>query len=603
MSAKPKLKEIEFGYLVPVEWQPWQGYLYRFGKSKPGEEKLFFFRKLVETLWPDPVFIWDDWADLSFGALCGAQETIERITGKKIECDFKWWRSIAFSGCGSSGKSTRSAMWMLCNWLAAREHTTSILTSTSIDALSKRIWNCVLHWISQASAPLDKGKTALLRSIPSDLEVRWNDSDRLHAIFGIAVKSGGNPQEAVDRIKGMHAPRVFVVVDEATSVPEAIIKACRNLNKGTLEYQLILLGNAISRNDPHGERSEPLDGWGSVTVDDKFWITKYGCCVHLDAFDSPAMKDPARFHFYPNRENLEDEARELGGMNSPEAWSNLRGFWPPTGISRAVFDEALIEQFQCKSPAVWKGDWEVGAGFDVAMEGGDRRVLYPFKFGEFSNGVQGIEYLEPIIVQVDMTQDKRFLPYAISDAVENLCKNFKVNGQSRPILPKHLVIDATGEGSAVMGVMSGRWSSEIIPCEFGGAAPKTQINQSRPTTWYELYHNKVTYLWYCLRHYMEGGQVRGLTDVSTLRELTSRPRKEKETNGKIQLIPKPEAKKLLGRSCDLADAAVLAANLLQHLNIAPASIGSTGGHAVTMDEWNRMVEEHYAEQEPEYASA
>lgn len=559
------------------EWQIW---LLAFGREPHGERKLTYWRTFVHVVWPDPVFIWDDWSDLFFGALCGAEKTIERITGKTHAFRPGWWRNVIATGASSTGKSARAALWILGNWLCAQEHTACILTSTSVDMLSKRIWADILTWLSNTAIKFP------LRSIPSDLELRWSDDDRKHAVFGVAVKSGGNPQEAVDRIKGVHCPRIFVVVDEMTSVAQAIVTACRNLNKGTKEYQLLGLGNAISKTDPHGERSEPEAGWNSIAVEDKFWITRYGCAVHFDAFESPAMSDPVRFHFYPNRQAIEEEAREKGGMNSPEAWSGIRGFWPPTGLSNTVMDEALLDQFNVRDPAIWDTGWTMGAAADPAFEGGDRRVLYPFRFGKFANGITGLEFFAPVIVEVDMSQDKRWIHYQVSDGYQRACEQYKVNGQPHPILPENFIMDTTGEGGGLFSVLSGRWSSRILSVEFGGAADKSQISPDRPTTWYELYGNKVTMLWYAFRRFVEGSQIRGLTDAETIKELCAREKLMR--TGKTVVVPKSEMKKFTRKSPDKADAACIAAEFMRRKGIAPA--GNTGGGPqIDFDAWNEMV--------------
>ena len=569
------MKEME-GYFVPKDWRKDHLFLYQFGMEK-GEEKLRWFKKLVAELWPDPIFIWDEWSDLYFGALCGAKDTVQRVSGTVFESDIAWQRNAIFTGASSTGKSARAAMWALCFWLCAQESTACILTSTSVDMLARRIWSDIQTWISNSTQELP------LRSIPSDLEIRWNDNDRKHCIFGVAVKSGGSPQESIDRIKGIHAKRILVIIDEMTSVPDAIVKACRNLNKGTMEYQLIGLGNAISMSDPHGERSEPLAGWNSITVEDKFWLTKYGCAVHFDAFDSPAMRDQERFHFYPNKQALEEEAREVGGLNSPEAWSGIRGFWAPTGLSNTVMDEALLNQFNTRDKAVWKARWTMAATLDPSFEGGDRRVFYPFRWGEYANGVTGLEFLAPQIVEVDMTQDKRWIHYQIGDAVERMCKEYRVDGNPAPILPENFIMDVTGEGGGLFSIMSGRWSPLIQSCEFGGAAEKVQIAPDRPTTWHELYANRVTMLWYAFRRFIEGGQIRGLTDAGTITELTSRNKKTK--GAKIQVVPKGEMKLSKNKSPDRADAAVIAAEYLRRKGVQPA--GTTGGSVIAdSTAWN-----------------
>lgn len=562
------------GYWIDENWSPHHFYLVQFGLTS-GEEKLKWWQKFVHEMWPDPIFIWDEWSSLYFGALCGAKQTIEGIIKKEIIVDFPWHRNVIFTGASATGKSARAAMWILGCWLAAQQHTSCLLTSTSVEMLSRRIWSDIQTWISNAKFKLP------LRSIPSDLELRWNDSDRKHAVFGVAVKTGGNPQEAIDRIKGIHAARVFVVIDEMTSVPNAIVKACRNLNKGTKEFQLIGLGNAISKTDPHGERSEPMDGWNSITVADKFWITKFGCAVHFDAFDSPAMKDPERFYFYPNKEALDEEAREVGGLNSPEAWSGIRGFWSPTGLSNTVMDNALLDQFNTSSKAVWSSGWQMGAGFDPAFEGGDRRILYPFKFGEFSSGITGIEFQQPIIVGVDMTKDTRWIHYQIADSVQKICEDYKVDGASHPIHPTNFIMDTTGEGGGLFSIMSGRWSAAIQSCEFGGAAEKSQIYPDRPTTWNELYANRVTMLWYAMRRYIEGNQVRGLTHPATITELVARGKLMR--GGKTAVLSKRD----MGKSPDLADAAVICSEFLRRKGVPPA--GKTGGVQMDSTAWNKVA--------------
>lgn len=601
----PKGMQRYRGVLLPSGYRKWQCELHLFGICPPGEKKLRLWKAFVQEVWPDPIFVWDDWAELSFAALCGAKETVERLSGATITADFPWWRCVIFTGAGSTGKSARAALWILGNWLVAQDQTACILTSTSMDLLSKRIWAVLLRWIGLAKVSFP------LRSIPSDLELRWNDSDRLHAVFGVAVKSGGNPQEAVDRIKGIHARRTFIVVDEMTAVAQAIVSASRNIRIGTDESQFIGLGNAISKTDPHGERSEPEGGWDSITVDDKFWITKYGCAVHLDAMCSPAMEDPTRFHFYPNKETLAEEAREKGGLNSPDGWSNIRGFWPPTGLTNTVMDEALFDQFSAAREAVWRQGSEMGAAFDPSFEGSDRAILYPFRFGEFAHisnlpdgaistipdsmvgGKIGIELMEPIIVAVDMTQDKRWLHYGLADAVQEHCKRLGVE-------PQNYVGDITGEGGGFHAILSARWSPRINGVEFGGAADKTPVFRDRPATWYETIGNKVSMIWMMFRAYVEGGQVRGLKHLETIKELTSRLRMMKA--GKTIVEPKKEMKQRGLRSPDFGDAACLAAFLLYLKGHAPGG-ATAGGTAMSLDSWNRRADELNAEDDGAYEDA
>ena len=580
-KAKPAQRISYDNFALPPGYEPWHLCLTKFGLGK-GEEKLKWFKRLVTELWPEPLFMWDRWSDLFFGALCGAKETVESTIGAKIESDYPWWEQLTATGAAGTGKSSRAALWVLCNWLCAREHTTCMLTSTSVTALKQRIWSELVDWIQKCKQPLSDPTIGWLQIVPSDTIIRWSGEDTKSAIFGRAVDQGGSVDNAVGRIKGIHNRRVFVVTDEMTAMPEAIAKACRNLDSGTMEFQFIGLGNATDYSDQHGIYCEPVDGWNSVTVNDEFWLTKLGgCCVHLDGHKSPSLDNPAKYHFYIGRKKLEKDARFFGGENTPDYWRECRGFWAPSGLSTTVMDAFLLSQFNTSDKR-----WEMGAGFDVAFEGGDRRVLYPFKFGEFASGVKGIEFQAPVIVNIDMTQDKRFIHYGIAAAVEETCRNYKIDGKPHPILPHNLACDVTGEGAGPFGIMSGSWSRDIIPVEFGGAAEKTAVSADRPTTWHELYGNKVTEIWYSMRRFIEGGQVRGLTDADTIRELTSRDYIRK--GNKTHVLPKSEMKKLKSRSPDLADAACIAAFVLRKKGIMPASVADNV--VIDSSAWNAAAE-------------
>lgn len=547
------------------------------------------FKAWVQDHWPEPVFFFDRWSQLFFSAACGYKEKVEELTGYKIEAKHEWWRYISLAGNASSGKTSRVAMWIFGNWIAEQEKTSCVLTSTSIDQLKRRTWSELVHWITSSR----HGFKGILEIVTSDTVIRLpsgkeDPMDTKAAIFGRAVDQGGSTQNAVDRIKGVHNWRMFVAIDEGTSMPEAITKACRNLKKGTKEFQLFILANPNPNNkeDQHSQYSEPIDGWNNVTVDDEFWLTaKGGCCIHFDGLKSPGIKEPEKYHFYTNQKDIDEDLEWFGGENDPGFWSETRGFWCPGGLSNTVMDAALLDQFHTRDHAIWKAGFSICAFLDVAFDGGDRRVLYPFKLGEFTNGITGIEYQDPIIVAVDSKQDTRFLHYAIADKVQEHCEQYtdKATGRKHPILPENFMMDTSATGAGPFNIMSGKWSPLINACEFGGAADKDQMFPDRPTTWYELYANRVAMLYYVLKRYIEGDQVRGLTDPETRTELTSRP-KDKPRGGKIAILPKSKVKGMKHRSPDKADAAVGCAELMRKKGVVFA--GTTGGQQADATAWN-----------------
>src|SRR5450432_3872224 len=106
-SIKPPPKGMRLyrdKWFVPDSMEDHWVELYLFGKSKQGEAKLDHWKRWVEMQWPEPTFQWDEWCDLFFGSLCGATETIERVTGVKVEPG-KWHREVVCTGSAATGKS------------------------------------------------------------------------------------------------------------------------------------------------------------------------------------------------------------------------------------------------------------------------------------------------------------------------------------------------------------------------------------------------------------------------------------------------------------------------------------------------------------------
>lgn len=577
----PKGMQLHRGVLLDARLKGYEKDLWLFGRYLAGvwvggEQKLWLFKSVVSQLWPEPIFIWDEWCDLFFGALCGAKETVERLAGVKIETNEKWWRRVICTGSGASGKSAKAALWVLLVWLCAQQVTTVVLCSTSMDQLKRRIWHALLKWINSSVERLP------LEPLPGDCEIRWAAGDKLSCIFGIPVQAGGDESVAIDKIKGLHNMVTLLVIDEMTSMPDAIVDGGeRNLRKGTIEHQVIGLGNAGDPNDLHGRNMEPEGGWNSVNPESIFWLNKLGgCSLHFDGLKSPRLRDDAKYHYYIGAEDIRYERKFNGGESNPRWWSEVRGWWAPTGLSLTLMDMNLLDQFHAKDSVTWKGIPQMGGAFDPSFEGMDRAVLYPFKWGEYSTGQTGIEYLEPVIVSVDMTQDKRWLHYSLADAVQAHCERLKIP-------PENFVEDITSEGGGFHAILSARWSDKINGVEFGGAAEKTAVFSGRPATWNETVGNKVSMIWMMFRAFVEGDQVRGLVHPETIKELTSRLRQMK--GGKIIAEPKKEMKARGVRSPDFGDACCLAAFLLYLKGIGPKG-ATAGGAAVDLTDWNAFAE-------------
>ena len=299
-------------------------------------------------------------------------------------------------------------------WLEYPEGTSVIMASTTRDALARRLWYYIqdLHSKIQARPDLTIGQ-----ALYSEYMIRLRAGDKKNGIFGLAIEDGP-VEEALHNLIGYHNARVLLVVDEAQGTREAIFQACDNLAKNP-EFKALLLGNAESREDPHGRFSEPLGGWLSVDADSsQQWETRVGparglgCCVFFDGRKSPAITEVGGERKYPfliNQRQIDDALAYHGSGEHPRFWSQSIGFWPPVGISQTVLDERIVLNNHLREPATWYTDYQQCAVLDPSFEGGDRKVFLPFKMGQVpgSDGTKTwrIEFGTAIELKISVRDD------------------------------------------------------------------------------------------------------------------------------------------------------------------------------------------------------
>ena len=83
-------------------------------------------------------------------------------------------------------------------------------------------------------------------------------------MFAVAAKHG-DEESAISSIIGRHpTDSLMVILDEATDLNPAIVKAFPNLDSSEKPFQLIAIGNSNSIHDLHGSICTPKKGWASV---------------------------------------------------------------------------------------------------------------------------------------------------------------------------------------------------------------------------------------------------------------------------------------------------------------------------------------------------
>jgi len=538
--------------LRPIEWELWcfkRGHTQEAG----GLGRYGHLRRAISLMWPKTS--WNPWLETALQSLC----------------DYNF---VCWTGCGASGKTHAAALFSMMYWLADPIHTSVILTSTTAKMIRKRAWATIQTLMRESNGfpgHMVDSKTTLQA-------VRGDDK---HSISAIAVKEG-NTQAAVANIQGIRSPRTFVVIDEATDTPEAAFEACTNLQKGTNEFKLLVIGNPASKFDPHGRFATPKEGWTSVSVEDEEWETSLGgICIRFDGCKSPNIKAGKRLYPYLIDEEQVKRAERNEGENSPTFWKYTRGFWAPDGMVKTVLSESICDKFDLRKPVVFERDARKIAGFDPAF-GGDRAVLKFARLGYMADNRQAINFDETVEIRPS-AMSKEPVHFQIARRCIEECKK-------RGVEAEDLAVDGTGEGAATCDIITAEWGSPTR-VGFGGAPTDRAVSESDSRRCSEVYKNRVTELWFSSRHWAMEGRLGGMDD-DTLKELCARMFEDK---AKIVVERKEDMKKRTGKSPDLADAAVLVIEKANQVTKSKASAPRIARWEDMLRKSNQVYDELYAE--------
>ena len=458
------------------------------------------------------------------------------------------FRSIVLTGCGGAGKTQAAGLYAVGWWGCSPHNSIAILTSTTKEMIRHRIWPVIQHYRNTLQNTLTGQKLELGHMLDSQTTLQATKGDYKHAIFALAV-AHGETQKALHNLKGMHAERILLVIDEANGTPEAIFEAIPNLRKGCQDFTVIIIGNPTTRLDPHGRAAEPADGWKSVGVNSKSWRTKpvpewqieSGVCVRFDGAQSPNVK--AGKNIYPYLYNLENWQGAQNHFGTFAYWSQDKGMWPPDGMSNTVFNEMLIERCDAVDHFTFTGPTGTVAFLDSGF-GGDACVLQFGELGDLGGEKMGLQLTEWLDVPISPEAEDHDVDYQIARRTIEECRNHGVE-------PMCFGVDATGIGRGVGAIIAAEWSPSIHYTAWGGTPsdrPSAQ-NDGRPAR--EVYTTFVGELWFGAREGMEARQVKGFSRQSIM-EFCSR---EYEMRGKMFRIErKEEMKKRMRYSPDHADA-------------------------------------------------
>lgn len=538
--------------------------------EKGGLTRYEHFRNICRICWP-----WLEW-----------NPWMERMA--EAFCNYKF---VGVSGCTGASKTTIAMIYSVVWWLCGVDISTVVLTSTTGKMIRKRGW----PWIQKLYSTMPGPRIGNM----VDSKTCWQASkgQDKSAIFTQPVKEGST-QAAVAAISGMHNRRVLLVIDEATDTPEAIYEVIGQLMAGTIDFQVIYLGNPHSRFDPFGKVCEPKDGWTSVGIESDEWEARpqFGHpmqVIRLDAEMSPNIISGKNIYKHIPTQQAVDNAKAQHGENAPRYWQMWRGMWAPEGINQTVLTESILLTHEAFGVHVWMGGIEeMLCGFDPAFGGGDRAVMQFGKKGDLSITGTGLQLTDRTLLKVD-AKSKTPVHWQLSDQVIANCKQ-------RRVLPHNFGMDDSGEGGGLADILMREWSPQIRRIPSVAKPPERPVSNEDNRPAYDVYDRYTTYLWFSIREMIVSGQLKGL-DASVAIELCNR--RWDTISKKISIEPKTAPKSLnsntdepskknwgfkqfFGRSPDLGDALAILCEVAWRNGLIVKSQGVT---AQVSNTWMQMA--------------
>jgi len=523
------------------------------------------FRKAFKLMWPK--YEWSEWVDHLVWAWC----------------NHRW---IIVIGHQRASKTYTLAHCALLDYCAEPFETLTSMATVTFEGLKLRMWSDLLKAVETAEG-FPVSTQMQIRSSTNEMRIYPLQSSRDAAekfqIHGMAVNQS---KDAEGRIRGGHAPRRRIMLDEAQNIADPIFQAVVNPMSAP-DSKCVMLTNPVEKISKFGEWCEPENGWGSVTDTDLMWKLKKfkdGICLHLDGLQSPNIKaNRNAFTGLLTNQNVE-EIRQAHGEDSVQWWSLVRGWFPPDGMVARVFPSSVIAKGE--PSLIFDFKPEMCASLDPAFEH-DNCVIH---FGQLGKPVFGvnryaINCLSSQTLKLVVSQGSEPKDYQIAHLVQNECR-------ARGIKPEHFIMDGTGGGRGVVAILQKEWSLDIQVVMYGGAATDRQLRGDNPMKCSDMYRWFVSELWFRASEYVKDGLIGGINnlDSRTKEDLYSRRYQVAQgPKGSLQVVEvKSEIKKRLGRSPDHGDAFVQFGELLVRLG---TFVGNPMGGALTASSrWQKSRE-------------
>jgi hypothetical protein len=528
------------------------------GKDKGGLGAEAHFRNSFHLMWPK--YEWNEWVDLMVWAWCN-------------------YKYIAVIGHERASKTYTFAHLAYLDYCADPTSTLISLSTVTFEGLKFRMWSDLLtaHETASCKYPfLVRSSTNEMRLFPAEAAHGAEEKFQIH---GMAIS---RTKDAEGRIRGGHAPRRRIILDEAQDVADTVYEAAVNPMSAP-DAKMVLLSNPVERISRFGDECEPKEGWGSVSDGDLVWETRKGVCLHFDGLQSPNIKVAgANFTGLLTAKTVEEVKREHG-ENSVSWWKLIRGFWPPDGMVSHIFPASVIDKMM--KVIVFDFPPVACASLDPAFEY-DEAVMHLGELGGRRGGQLAVNGTRTCVMQYNVSKGSEPKDYQLAHWVMRECRAVNMK-------PEHFIMDTTGGGRGTFAILQKEWSPLIQGVDYAGAASERPLRTDQPGKCHEMFRWFVTELGFRARACGEDGMIGGLVNLDrrTQDDLHARRYEVVEaTKGSLRMAEnKKDVRARIGRSPDCGDSLVQFGELLIRLKSWPGA-GSLPPKATTSQLWSRHRE-------------
>lgn len=503
--------------------------------------------------------------------------------------------TLMVPGAASMGKSYDLGVWFYLDWRRDPLYTSVQMIGPSENHLQRNLFTHLVKLHRQASIKFEQAEVM-------QLGITTDPHERSAGIFGVVIPLG---KKSSGRLQGMKATprptphplfgkmsRMRVMLEEAENIPVGIWEDVTNILSnvsGTERFKIAAPFNPKDPNGPCAQRCEPVDGWGSLDVEESHeWMSKRGWQVYrIDAYKSEnVMLGYEKYPGLQTKEGLDRLISNAGGVGTPGYYTMARGWFPPSGVDLSVIPQHLMNDVV--GEFVFTDTPTVCAGVDVALEGEDTAVMMLGRCGYASgwrkpktkDHPEGefISFRDPLknpirkyVVQVDSIfnlpkGDTLRLVASISDTA----RGAKVNGE-------YLGVDRTGNGAGVHDILVNQYHSGAKGVNPSTSPTMRRImleDQKLPA---DEYAWLISELWFAARKYIEYGYLKiseNIPQTPLFHELTGR--RFLLTGQKTKVESKKEYKSRGNRSPDRADALTILLHAVRLMIPSPPSATNTG---------------------------